>query len=76
VLSHLALVEPPHAHAVCRQCGRILEVPLGALDIAQLTSLAGAAAEEWSVERISLSLNGLCPRCRHGALPPSLGPRE
>jgi hypothetical protein len=63
---HLDLREAPHAHAVCRQCGRITEVSLSAFDVAQLTALAGGSPEAWSVDGISLSLTGLCPRCRQG----------
>jgi hypothetical protein len=67
---HVDLRETPHAHAVCRQCGRITEVALAAFDIAQLTSLASGSPEAWSVDGISLSLTGLCPRCRQGLVAP------
>jgi|HubBroStandDraft_1064217.scaffolds.fasta_scaffold606021_2 hypothetical protein len=67
---HIDLREVPHAHAVCRQCGRITEVALAPFDIAQLTALASGSPEEWSVDGISLSLTGLCPRCRSGTSAP------
>lgn len=70
---HLALREPPHAHSVCRNCGRIAEVELSGLDAAQLTGLAGGTSEEWAIEGISLSLTGLCPRCRRGLAAPEPG---
>lgn len=63
------LREPPHAHAVCRQCGRIAEVAVPPFDAEQLTSFAAAGAPQWAVEGISLSVTGYCPRCRQG-LPP------
>ncbi len=62
----IALREPPHAHAVCRQCGRISEVEVGAFDGEQWTSFAAAGTPDWSIEGISLSVTGYCPRCRHG----------
>ena len=71
VPAHVDLSEPPHAHAVCRQCGRISEVDLLPLDAAQLTSLATGSPESWAIEGISLSLTGLCPRCRRGATVPA-----
>ena len=71
VPAHLALREPPHAHAVCHKCGRISEVPLSGLDIALLTDLAATSPEAWAVEGISLSLTGLCPRCRRGVEAPA-----
>jgi hypothetical protein len=67
---HIDLREVPHAHAVCRQCGRITEVSLGSFDAAQLTSLASSTPEEWSVDGISLSMTGLCPKCRQGLSAP------
>lgn len=62
----IALREPPHAHAVCRQCGRISEVEVGAFDGEQWTSFAAAGTPDWSIEGISLSITGYCPRCRLG----------
>jgi hypothetical protein len=67
---HIDLREAPHAHAVCRQCGRITEVSLASFDVAQLTALAAGSPEEWSVDGISLSMTGLCPRCRQGISAP------
>jgi Fe2+ or Zn2+ uptake regulation protein len=60
------LREPPHAHSVCRACGRIAEVQLSGLDSQQLTSLAADGPPEWAIDGISLSLTGFCPRCRKG----------
>jgi Fe2+ or Zn2+ uptake regulation protein len=64
------LREPPHAHAVCRQCGRITEVPIAPFDVEQLKALATEGPTGWEFEGISLSMTGLCPRCREG-LPPA-----
>lgn len=64
LLSKVELREPPHAHGVCRSCGRIVEVDLLPLDAAQLTALASGSTVGWAVEGISLSLTGLCPRCQ------------
>lgn len=70
VPARIALAEPPHAHAVCRACGRIAEVELSGFDTAQLTDLATGSPDGWAVEGISLSLTGLCPRCRRGLASP------
>ncbi len=60
----------PHAHAVCRGCGRIQEIELSELDRHLLTELAAQAPEEWAVERIAFSLSGTCRRCREGRSTP------
>jgi len=60
-----ALAEPPHAHIVCQQCGRITEVALTPTERSTLTRLAGKRPERWSVAGISFSLTGRCPGCRH-----------
>jgi len=61
-----ALEEEPHAHVVCRVCGRIQGLELTELDRHLLTELAGLVPEGWSVERIAYSLAGACRRCREG----------
>ena len=66
----MELREPPHAHAVCRNCGRIAEVELGGFDASQLTSIAGDGPVDWIVEGISLSLTGLCASCRRALVAP------
>lgn len=58
------LAEPPHAHIVCQQCGRITEVLLAPTQRTSLLRLAGERPEGWSVSRLAYSLTGLCPRCR------------
>ena len=63
------LGEDPHAHIVCRVCGRIQSLELTELDRHLLTELAGLTPDGWSVERIAYSLAGSCRRCREG--PPS-----
>jgi Fe2+ or Zn2+ uptake regulation protein len=62
-------IEPPHAHAVCRLCGRIADVDLRLEDLRQLEELAQRRPGGWYVEGITFSLTGACPRCRHGARP-------
>jgi len=66
----LALGEDPHAHIVCRVCGRIQSLELTELDRHLLTELAAVTPEGWSVERIAYSLAGSCRRCREGPSAP------
>lgn len=62
------LREPPHAHIVCRRCGRILRRALPDSDLALLSALADAALPDgWSVEGIAFSMTGHCPACRRNA---------
>jgi Fe2+ or Zn2+ uptake regulation protein len=61
-----ALDEEPHAHIVCRVCGRIQGLELTELDRHLLTELAAVTPDGWSVERIAYSLAGACRRCREG----------
>jgi len=63
------LVEDPHAHIVCRACGRIQAVELTELDRHFLTELAGRHPDGWSVDGIAFSLMGACRRCREGPRP-------
>jgi len=58
--------EEPHAHIVCRGCGRILGLELTELDRHLLEQLASLTPEGWSVDRIAYSLAGACRRCREG----------
>jgi Fe2+ or Zn2+ uptake regulation protein len=61
-----SLGEEPHAHIVCRVCGRIQGLDLSELDRHLLTELAALTPGGWSVERIAYSLAGACRRCREG----------
>ncbi|HEY1199175.1 MAG TPA: hypothetical protein VGG32_10720 [Thermoplasmata archaeon] len=63
------LVEDPHAHIVCRACGRIQTVELTELDRHFLTELAGHHPDGWNVDGIAFSLMGACRRCREGPSP-------
>ena len=60
------LAEDPHAHVVCRVCGRIQRFELTELDRHLLTELAMRHPEGWSVDGIAFSLTGACQRCREG----------
>jgi len=62
----VSLSEDPHAHVVCRVCGRIQGMELNELDRHLLTELAGLHPDGWSVEQIAFSLTGACRRCREG----------
>jgi Fe2+ or Zn2+ uptake regulation protein len=64
------LGEDPHAHIVCRNCGRIQALDLTELDRHLLTELAARHPDGWSVDGIAFSATGACRRCREG--PPSL----
>jgi Fe2+ or Zn2+ uptake regulation protein len=60
------LVEDPHAHIVCRNCGRIQSLELTELDRHLLTEIARRHPDGWSVERLAFSATGACRRCREG----------
>ena len=60
------LVEDPHAHVVCRVCGRIQRMDLTELDRHLLTELAMRHPDGWSVDGIAFSLTGSCQKCREG----------
>lgn len=57
----------PHAHLVCRRCGRVLDVgPEEPLYPRLRVNLPEAARRfrGWSVADARLELRGTCPRCR------------
>jgi len=60
------LGEDPHAHIVCRNCGRIQGIELTELDRHLLTELARQHPDGWSVDGIAFSATGACRRCREG----------
>jgi Fur family zinc uptake transcriptional regulator len=49
------------AFAICRQCGRVVEIPLSDHDQAALLSLV---PDEIVPERVTLEIAGLCEACR------------
>ena len=65
------LGEEPHAHIVCRNCGRIQGIEMTELDRHVLTELAARHPDGWSVDGIAFSATGACRRCREG--PAALG---
>lgn len=56
------LATAPHHHAVCTQCGAIIEVPAGQLSSALQHAMAGSSFE--LSEQAGLTLHGLCPQCQ------------
>jgi Fe2+ or Zn2+ uptake regulation protein len=60
------LGEEPHAHIVCRNCGRIQAIELTELDRHLLTELARHHPDGWNVDGIAFSATGACRRCREG----------
>ncbi|MBS4726824.1 transcriptional repressor [Mycobacterium sp. SM1] len=52
----------PHHHAVCTQCGSIIEVPARRLTSALQHAMAGSSFT--LSERAGLTLHGLCPHCQ------------
>jgi Fur family ferric uptake transcriptional regulator len=56
------LAAQPHHHAVCIQCGSIIEVPAGQLTSALKHAMAGSSFA--LSERAGLTLHGLCPQCQ------------
>jgi Fur family zinc uptake transcriptional regulator len=49
------------AFAICRQCGRVVEIPLSDDDQA---ALLGLVPDEIAPERVTLEIAGLCESCR------------
>jgi Fur family zinc uptake transcriptional regulator len=49
------------AFAICRECGKVVEIPLSDDDQA---ALLGLAPKEIAVEQVTLELAGLCRDCR------------
>jgi Fur family ferric uptake transcriptional regulator len=58
------LAEAPHHHAVCTQCGAIIEVPADRLTSALEHAIEGSSFT--LSERAGLTLHGLCPDCQAG----------
>jgi Fur family transcriptional regulator, ferric uptake regulator len=62
------LATAPHHHAVCTQCGSIIEVPARQLTSALEHAMAGSSFA--LSERAGLTLRGLCPQCQDGERDP------
>jgi hypothetical protein len=65
------LREEPHAHIVCRNCGRIQRLELTELDRHLLTEIARRHPDGWSVDGVAFSATGACRRCREGPAAPA-----
>ena len=65
------LATAPHHHAVCTQCGSIIEVPARQLSSALEHAMAGSSFA--LSERAGLTLHGLCPQCQNGERDPAQG---
>jgi Fur family transcriptional regulator, zinc uptake regulator len=50
-----------YAFAICRQCGKVVEIPLSAGD---QSALLGLAPDEIAPEQVTLEISGLCEACR------------
>jgi Fe2+ or Zn2+ uptake regulation protein len=56
--------DPPHLHAVCRNCGRIVEVVPMPDDLPALFALTKRRPEGWTFDAMTVAFTGLCARCR------------
>jgi Fur family transcriptional regulator, ferric uptake regulator len=56
------LATAPHHHAVCTQCGSMIEVPAQQLSSALEHAMTGSSFA--LSERAGLTLHGLCPQCQ------------
>ncbi|WP_197498162.1 Fur family transcriptional regulator, partial [Mycobacterium sp. 1165196.3] len=56
------LATAPHHHAVCTNCGTIIEVPARQLSSALEHAMAGSSFA--LSEAAGLTLHGLCPQCQ------------
>lgn len=63
-LSTYGLAAQPHHHAVCTECGAIIEVPAQRLSAALEHAIEGS--EFTLTEQAGLTLHGLCPDCQSG----------
>ncbi|MFO7676419.1 MAG: Fur family transcriptional regulator [bacterium] len=69
VMRYDANVEP-HAHAVCRVCGRVADVEPGESQLKGLLAALARSARhyrDWQISTARVELHGLCPRCRGNA---------
>jgi hypothetical protein len=62
----IALREDPHAHIVCRVCGRIASLSLQQTDLWMLGQVAERRPDGWAVDGVTYTLTGACQRCRQG----------
>jgi len=62
----LHIESPPTGHEVCRSCGRIVRLELSEGDSANLVAFADRRPDGWSADGVSLTVTGVCPRCREG----------
>jgi Fe2+ or Zn2+ uptake regulation protein len=58
----------PTAHAICRICGRIVRVSLPQEEVPALQAFIDRRPDGWTVEGMSFSFTGVCPRCRVGPI--------
>ena len=49
------------AFAICRQCGKVIEIPLSDVDEA---ALLGLAPDQIRPDRVTVEIAGLCAACR------------
>lgn len=59
-------VERPHSQAVCRSCGRILELSLSLDELGLLSRLAERIPDGWRADGISFTVTGECRACQQG----------
>lgn len=68
------LATAPHHHAVCTQCGAIIEVPAPQLSSALQHAMAGSSFA--LSEQAGLTLRGLCPQCQDTVADPPDDPTD
>ena len=64
-VSTYGLAERPHHHAVCTNCGTIIEVPAQRLSTALEHAIEGSSFT--LSEQAGLTLHGLCPDCQRSS---------
>ncbi|MBU3749225.1 MAG: transcriptional repressor [Mycobacterium sp.] len=57
------LADKPHHHAVCTDCGNIIEVPAQRLSVALEHAIEGSSFT--LSDQAGLTLHGRCPACQH-----------
>lgn len=61
-ISTYGLAKDPHHHAVCTECGAIIEVPAQRLARALKNAIEGSSFT--LSDQAGLTLHGLCPQCQ------------
>lgn len=60
--AHFDYIGKPHAHMWCRECGKVVDVPL------EVPVLSGGDAAGFTLDEVDVCYKGLCPECKRNIL--------